>query len=109
MMHSPEVELTEIFVSNVFIGNGLVPSDMPPDTKNTTTGVQKKALGNEPHPAQRCHKASSPLLQKVALGLLASSSKRWRLGYKPLPSKILDEAISLKLHNVVIGLLAPSF
>ena len=26
-MHSPEVELTEIFVSNIFNGNGLAPSD----------------------------------------------------------------------------------
>ena len=40
-MHSPEVELTEIFVSNIFIGNGLAPSDKPPDTKNTTRGVHK--------------------------------------------------------------------
>ena len=39
VMHSPEVELTEIFVSNIFNGNGLAPSDMPPDTKNTTRGV----------------------------------------------------------------------
>ena len=39
MMHSPEVELTEIFVSNIFNGNGLAPSDKPPDTKNTTRGV----------------------------------------------------------------------
>ena len=38
MMHSPEVELTEIFVSNIFNGNGLAPSDKPPDTKNTTRG-----------------------------------------------------------------------
>ena len=36
MMHSPEVELTEIFVSNIFDGNGLACSDIPPDTKNTT-------------------------------------------------------------------------
>ena len=39
LMHSPEVELTEIFVSNIFNGNGLAPSDKPPDTKNTTRGV----------------------------------------------------------------------
>ena len=39
VMHSPEVELTEIFVSNIFNGNGLAPSDKPPDTKNTTRGV----------------------------------------------------------------------
>ena len=38
LMHSPEVELNEIFVSNIFNGNGLVPSDMPPNTKNTTKG-----------------------------------------------------------------------
>ena len=38
-MHSQEVELTKIFVSNIFNGNGLAPSDMPPDTKNTTRGV----------------------------------------------------------------------
>ena len=38
-MHSPEVELTVIFVSNIFNGNGLAPSDLPPDTKNTTRGV----------------------------------------------------------------------
>ena len=38
-MHSPEVELTEIFVSNIFNGNGLAPSDKPPDTKNNTRGV----------------------------------------------------------------------
>ena len=38
-MHSPEVELTKIFVLNIFNGNGLAPSDMPPDTKNTTRGV----------------------------------------------------------------------
>ena len=30
LMHSPEVELTEIFVSNIFKGNGLAPSDIPP-------------------------------------------------------------------------------
>ena len=41
LMHSPEVQLNEIFVSNIFNGNGLAPSDMPPDTKNTTRGVQK--------------------------------------------------------------------
>ena len=40
-MHSPEVKLTEIFVSDIFIGNGLAPSDIPPDTKNTTRGVHK--------------------------------------------------------------------
>ena len=40
-MHSPEVELTEIFVSNIFNGNGLAPSDKPPDTKSTTWGVHK--------------------------------------------------------------------
>ena len=39
LMHSPEVELTEIFVSNIFNGNGQTPSDKPPDTKNTTRGV----------------------------------------------------------------------
>ena len=39
LLHSPEVELTEIFVSNIFNGNGLTPSDKPPDTKNTTRGV----------------------------------------------------------------------
>ena len=39
LLHSPEVELTEIFVSNIFNGNGLAPSDKPPDTKNTTRGV----------------------------------------------------------------------
>ena len=38
LMHSPEVELTEIFVSNIFNGNGLAPSDIPPDTKNTARG-----------------------------------------------------------------------
>ena len=38
-MHSQEVELTKIFVSNIFNGNGLAPSDIPPDTKNTTRGV----------------------------------------------------------------------
>jgi len=27
LMHSPEVELTEIFVSNIFNGNGLAKSD----------------------------------------------------------------------------------
>ena len=37
-MHSPEVELIEIFLSNIFNGNGLAPSDIPPDTKNTTRG-----------------------------------------------------------------------
>ena len=41
-MHSPEVELTEIFVSDIFIGNGLAPSDIPPDTKNNTRGVHKR-------------------------------------------------------------------
>ena len=40
LMHSPEVELTEIFVSNIYNGNGLAPSDKPPDTKTTTRGVQ---------------------------------------------------------------------
>ena len=40
MMHSPEVELTEI-LSNNFNGNGLVPLDIAPDTKNTTRGVHK--------------------------------------------------------------------
>ena len=40
LMHSPEVELTEIFVSNIFDGNGLAPSDKPTDTKTTTRGVQ---------------------------------------------------------------------
>ena len=39
LMHSPKVELNEIFVSNIFNGNGLVPSEMPPDTRNTTRGV----------------------------------------------------------------------
>ena len=39
VMHSPEVELNEIFVSNIYNGNGLAPSDIPPDTKNTTRGV----------------------------------------------------------------------
>ena len=34
VMHSPEVELNEIFVSNIFNGNGLAPSDILPDTKN---------------------------------------------------------------------------
>ena len=37
-MYSPEVELTEIFVSNIFNGNGFAPSDIPTDTKNTTRG-----------------------------------------------------------------------
>ena len=46
MMHSPEVELTEIFVSNIFNGNGLAPSDMPPDTKNTTRGVYNFRITN---------------------------------------------------------------
>ena len=41
-MHSPEVKLTEIFVSDIFIGNGLAPSDIPPDTKNNTRGVHKR-------------------------------------------------------------------
>ena len=39
LMHSLEAELTEIFVSNISNGNGLAPSGMPPDTKNTTRGV----------------------------------------------------------------------
>ena len=38
MMHSPEVELTEIFLSNIFNGNGLVPLFIAPDTKDTTRG-----------------------------------------------------------------------
>ena len=38
MMHSPEVELNEIYVSIIFNGNGLLPSDIPPDTKNTIRG-----------------------------------------------------------------------
>ena len=38
-MHSPEVELIEIFVSNIFNGNGQVPSDIPHVTKNTTGRV----------------------------------------------------------------------
>ena len=38
-MHSPEIELTEIFVSKIFKVNGLAPSDKPPDTKNTNRGV----------------------------------------------------------------------
>ena len=42
MMHSPEVELTEI-LSNNFNGNGLVPLDIATDTKNTTRGVHKLA------------------------------------------------------------------
>ena len=37
-MHSPEIELTEIFLSNIFNGNGHAPSDISPDTKNTTRG-----------------------------------------------------------------------
>ena len=32
-MHSPEVELIEIFLSNIFDGNGLESSDIPPKTK----------------------------------------------------------------------------
>ena len=32
-MHSLEVELIEIFLSNIFDGNGLEPSDIPTDTK----------------------------------------------------------------------------
>ena len=38
-MHSPEVAFNEIFVSNILNGNGLIPLDIPPDTKNTTRGV----------------------------------------------------------------------
>ena len=37
-MHSPEVVLDEIFLSNIFNGNVLAPLDIPPDTKNTTRG-----------------------------------------------------------------------
>ena len=40
-MHSPEVELTEIFLSYNLNGNGLVPLDIAPDTKNTNRGVHK--------------------------------------------------------------------
>ena len=32
LMHSPEVELNEIFVSNIFNKNGPAPSDIHPDT-----------------------------------------------------------------------------
>ena len=39
LMHSLEVELDEIFVTNIFNLNGLAPSDIPPNTKNTTSGV----------------------------------------------------------------------
>ena len=39
MMHSQEVELTKIFVSNIFNENGLALPDIPPDTKNTARGV----------------------------------------------------------------------
>ena len=41
MMHSPEVELTEIFLANSFNGNCLAPSDIAPGAKNTTRGVHK--------------------------------------------------------------------
>ena len=35
-MHSSDVELNEIFVSNIFNGNCLAPSDIPLDIKNST-------------------------------------------------------------------------
>ena len=39
LMHSPEVELNEIFVSNIFNKNGAAPSDIQPDTRNTARGA----------------------------------------------------------------------
>ena len=41
LMDSPEVKLNEIFVSNIFNGDGLAPSDISTDIKNTTRGVHK--------------------------------------------------------------------
>ena len=38
-----QVELNEIFLSNNFNGNILVPLAIAPDTKNTTRGVHKLA------------------------------------------------------------------
>ena len=41
LMDSPEVKLNEFFVSNIFNGDGLTPSDISTDIKNTTRGVSK--------------------------------------------------------------------
>ena len=35
MVRSPEVEMNENFLSNIFNENGQVPSDIPSDTKNS--------------------------------------------------------------------------
>ena len=35
LVHSQEVEMGEIFLSNIFHENGQVPSDIPSDTKNS--------------------------------------------------------------------------
>ena len=35
MVQSQEVEMGEIFLSNIFNENGQVPSDIPSDTKNS--------------------------------------------------------------------------
>ena len=35
VVHSTEVEMGEIFLSNIFNENGQVPSDIPSDTKNS--------------------------------------------------------------------------
>ena len=40
-MHSPEVELGDFFLLNIFDENGQVPSDIPSDTKNSIRVVHK--------------------------------------------------------------------
>ena len=40
-MHSPEVEMGQIFLSNIFNEIGKVPSDIPSDTKNSIRVVHK--------------------------------------------------------------------
>ena len=35
MVHSPEVEMGQFFLSNILDENGQVPSDIPSDTKNS--------------------------------------------------------------------------
>ena len=39
MVRSPEVEMGQIFLLNIFNENGKVPSDIPSDTKKSTRVV----------------------------------------------------------------------
>ena len=101
---------TDICNSRVaFTKNEMDSGLQPQHLRSKSRAIRHIITLQKPFPQKDRYRDSSPMLQKLAKGLLALHFKKSHLGLKPFPLKSACKAISPMLLKVTNKLLALSF